>query len=185
LRWAFERMTQLHHYDKLGTARFITFGCHHQYKLLTEESAIQSFLIHLHQARGKYGFLILGYVVMPDHVHLVLYPKDDIPIGEVIGEIKSRSAREILAQWKAVNHPYLERLLVTRNGITRYAFWQRRCYDHNCRMRETVLEKIEYCHHNPVKRGLVDNAADWKWSSYNWYNRKRGNILEIDDYCVL
>ena len=83
--------------------------------MLTEEASIQSFLSHLHQARERYRFLILGYVVMPDHVHLVLFPKDHIPLGRVIGEIKSKSAREILARWKAVNHPCLERLLVTRD----------------------------------------------------------------------
>lgn len=178
-------MTRLHHYDKLGTARFITFGCHHWHKLLTEEAAIQSFLSHLRQAREEYGFLILSYVVMPDHVHLVLFPKGHIALGRVIGEIKSKFAREILARWKAENHPFLERLLVTRDGITRYAFWQRRCYDHNCRTRETVLDKIEYCHNNPVKQGLAAEPADWKWSSYGWYHGENESILEVDDYQML
>ena len=43
------------------------------------------------------------------------------------------------------------------------------CYDHNCRTLETVLEKINYCHNNPVRAGLVGDPGDWKWSSYGWY----------------
>ena len=46
-------------------------------------------------------------------------------------------------------------------------FWDKRCYDHNCRSPQTVVEKIRYCHNNPVTRGLVSDPAEWKWSSYN------------------
>jgi putative transposase len=53
--------------------------------------------------------------------------------------------------------------------ISRYSveqqFWQKRCYDHNCRTNETVLENIKYCHKNPVTRGLVKDPGDWQWSA--------------------
>jgi putative transposase len=47
------------------------------------------------------------------------------------------------------------------------------------------LEKIEYCHNNPVKQGLAVEPTDWKWSSYGWYYGEKKSILEIDDYQVL
>jgi putative transposase len=62
------------------------------------------------------------------------------------------------------------------------AVWQRRCYDHNCRTPEIVVEKLKYCHDNPVKRGLVNHPEDWPWSSYNWYQGRRDGIFEIDGY---
>ncbi len=56
----------------------------------------------------------------------------------------------------------------------------RRGYDHNCRARDTVLEKINYCHNNPVKRGLVSEPGEWRWSSYNWYAGVTDGPIEMD-----
>jgi len=163
-------MTRLKHFDNLGTARFITFSCFHYHRLLTDESVIRSFLQELEKARGKFGFSLLGYVVMPNNVHLVIYPHTNIGLGPVIGTIKSQSGRKIINEWKRNRPDLLARLEVIRDGNQRYAFWQRRCYDHNCRTPEAVREKINYCHMNPVKAGLVTDPAEWTWSSYNWYH---------------
>jgi hypothetical protein len=89
-------------------------------------------------------------------------------LGLVIGEIKSRTAREFFAQSK-----------IGQFGTTR-VFWEPRCYDHNCRSSESVNEKIEYCHHNPVKRGLVADPGAWKWSSYNWYQGITDVPIQMD-----
>jgi len=119
---------------------------------------------------------------MPEHVHLVLYPENELKLGPVIGELKSLSARRILSSWKERKPDALEDLLVNRAGVPKHAFWQRRCFDHNCRSEKTVLEKISYCHDNPVRRGLVEEPGDWKWSSYWWYQDRRDVPLEIDGY---
>jgi len=123
----------------------------------------------LDRARSKHGFKIIGYVLMPDHVHLVLLPPGGMKLGLVIGEIKSRSAKEYFA---ASN--------IAPSGATR-VFWQKRCFDYNCRTVERVREKVRYCHNNPVTRGLVKCPADWEWSSYNWYRGRRDVPLAIDD----
>ena len=129
----------------------------------------------------QHAVRILGYVIMPEHVHLVLHPPDDVLLGRVLAEIKSRSAREILARWQDKGDSRLKRL-AKRHPQGGYRFWQPRCYDHNCRTPETVLEKIEYCHKNPVNRGLVMSMADWRWSSYGWYHGVEDAVLEIDGY---
>ncbi|MCP4569858.1 MAG: hypothetical protein GY841_19940 [FCB group bacterium] len=131
-------------------------------------------------ARTKHQIAILGYVLMPSHVHFVLYPPDGLELGRVIGDIKSYSAKRILERWKQVNHPMLPVLRIKRDGWLKYAFWQRRCYDHNCRTIESVREIIRYCHMNPVKAGLVSDASDWIWSSNNWYLNCGEIALEID-----
>lgn len=105
-----------------------------------------------------------------------LYPESTISMGRVIGELKLRSAREILLFYRQQNSILLKKLTV--DNIT--MFWQKRCYDHNCRTPETVREKIIYCHKNPVTRGLVSNMKDWKYSSYQWYERMDDVVLEID-----
>ena len=106
---------------------------------------------------------------MPEHVHLVIFPIDGTPIGKVIREIKSLSAREWFKD-KRIGNPDSIRV-----------FWQKRCYDYNCRTPGDVREKIIYCHNNPVRRGLVGEPAQWEWSSYNWYLGRRDVPLQMDE----
>ncbi len=172
-------MTRLHHYDNLGTARFVTFACHRKYHLLTNEEDIGILLEEIEAARMEYNFSVLSYVVMPNHVHLVIYPHAAIKLGRVIGEVKSRSARKILERWRTVKDYRLSRLQVNRSGNIRLVFWQRRCYDHNCRTVETVKEKIQYCHANPVRAGFAQRIEEWRWSSYRAYLGEESGLLKI------
>lgn len=176
-------MTNLRHYDHLGTARFATFSCYHRFRLLRDSSVIRTFLTELGRLR-KRGVKTLGYVVMPEHVHLVLLSADALQLGLEIGKLKSRSARRMLAMLDKSRCVKTDRLWIKRNNKSRRVFWQRRCYDHNCRSPETVREKIEYCHRNPVTRGLVQEPGDWPWSSYRWYAGLGGVELEIDGFEV-
>ena len=159
-------MLKLKHYDKLGTVRFITFSCYRRLNLFVNDQSKNIFLKHLKQTCIKYEIKILGYVVMLNHVHLVLHPEDTVSIGRVIGELKSLSAREILLHYRQQNNTLLKQMIKNNK---QYVFWQRRCYDHNCRTPKTVIEKINYCHNNPVRAGLVSQPVDWYWSSCRWY----------------
>ncbi|MCD6249504.1 MAG: transposase [candidate division Zixibacteria bacterium] len=163
-------MPKLRHYDNEGTARFVTFGCYRNIPGLTHDLAKRLFLEELDRTREKHGFRLLAYVVMPEHVHLVLHPPDGMPLGLVVREMKSCSARRYFAR--------------ERNGRTgeKRVFWQKRCYDHNCRTPETTIEKIRYCHNNPVQRGLVSEPGDWIWSSYNCYHGVEDVPLMVDKY---
>ncbi len=175
-------MVHLRHFDDLGTARFITFSCFHNYRLLHDQDTIMSFLQELEAARVRWDLHILGYVVMPNHVHLILFPENEIPLGKVVGEVKARSGYRILTKWKADNRDILVRLKSGRGRKALYSFWQPRGYDHNCRTPEIVREKIRYCHANPVRAGLVNDPGDWPWSSYGWYNGKREGIVVVSDF---
>jgi putative transposase len=159
---------RLHHYDNLGTARFVTFSCFMRLPSLAMANARTILAEEVDRGRVAHGFALLGYVFMPEHVHLVLLPPDGMRLGRVIGEIKSRSARRYFDS-SAVGGPDAIRV-----------FWQPRCYDHNCRTPDDVREKIHYCHNNPVKRGLATDPADWTWSSYNAYEGKRDVPLAVD-----
>jgi len=173
-------MPHLRHLNKLNTARAINFSCYHRYHLLQGDEIIMPFIDELNRARDAYNINILGYVIMPNHVHFVLHPLTDCDLGRIIGEIKSRSAGRILRVLKDKESPLLDLLQINKRGQKKQAFWQARCYDHNCRSIETVREKINYCHMNPVKAGLVAKPGDWKWSSYRWYQGLDDIALEID-----
>jgi putative transposase len=139
------------------------------------------FLSYLDQIRQKYVLSLWGYVVMPDHIHLVLKPDNGLSLGAIIGELKSISARSILAQLR--ENSAIDLGMISRcNGDTpTQSLWQRRCYDHNCRTTEVVVEKINYCHNNPVASGLVDKPGKWRWSSYGWYTGDKNVAIDMDE----
>jgi putative transposase len=174
-------VVKLRHFDKYETVRFITFSCYRRFRLFSENYIYELFLYHLEKFRRHNNVLLLGFVIMPNHVHLVLYPQSELALGGAIGYLKSRFAYEIIQQWKVRELRTLNRLRTTRDGKEIINFWQKRCYDHNCRTPETVREKINYCHMNPVRAGLVSDPGEWRWSSYNWYQGVRDSIVHIDE----
>jgi len=114
---------------------------------------------------------------MPDHVHLVLQPPDKCALGRMIGQMKGRASRLML---RVLDHAVDSPPPQHSNG--RPAIWQRRCYDHNCRTIDTVREKINRCHNNPVTKGLVKDPGNWAWSSYRWYRGERSVPMEINGF---
>jgi len=162
-------MPKLKHYDNLGTARFVTFSCYRRLPGFKEKRSKDIFIKYFNFAREKHGFKIYGYVIMPEHVHLVIRPPDEMKLGLVIREIKSKMAREYFEGFKNMNYD------------SPHVFWQKRCYDHNCRSSETVMEKINYCHNNPVVRRLVETPEEWDFSSYNYYKGVVDVPLEMDE----
>ncbi|HDS01309.1 MAG TPA: hypothetical protein ENO22_10360 [candidate division Zixibacteria bacterium] len=169
---------KLHHYDHDGRARFVTFCTHKKLQLLTNNCFRKKVTESIDWARHEFGLKLLGYVIMPEHIHMVIVPKEESRLGQIIGELKRLSAKKILAEIK--NDSLLGKLSVERDGVKRLAFWQRRCYDHNCRSDEFVWQKVNYCHYNPVKRGLVRSPEKWEWSSYRWYYGYPNALLEMD-----
>jgi putative transposase len=171
---------KLRHYDFDGRARFITFCTHRRLPLLLDDDIRLVICEAIDRARSSGQFRLLAYVIMPEHVHLVLHPGESARMGNVIGEMKHKSAKAILPILKQKRAGVLPQLTVIRNRAPRLAFWQRRCYDHNCRSEESLWEKVAYCHNNPVKRGLVEAPEEWKWSSYRWYAGLPDVPLQMD-----
>lgn len=171
---------KLKHYDHDGSVRFVTFCTHKRLPLLTNDRYRRIVASAINKAREEHGFRLLAYVFMPEHVHLVILPPEGMRLGMVIGEIKKRSAREILRLLRQSGDPLERKLVVFRGGKKKSAFWQRRCYDHNCRDESSVWEKVNYCHQNPVSRGLVLDAAAWRWSSWRAYQGESDVPLQPD-----
>lgn len=173
---------KLKHYDNIGGARFITFGTHRNIPILKSNLFKQYVLDSIVNVRNIFKFKLTGYVLMPDHVHLVILPEPGSRVGEIVGIIKRDSAKRMMLKLREMNSPILTKLKVIRNQLEKYAIWQRRCYDHNCRNEEIVWEKINYCHNNPEKRGLVKSPDEWLWSSYRNYHNLGDLKIEIDRF---
>lgn len=148
--------------------------------LLKDDRVCEIVVETIEEVRRVHSFKLLAYVIMPEHLHLIIVPREETKVGYVIGEIKRISSRRIHKELEAKNSDLLPSLQVTRDGRQKYAFWQRRCFDYNCRTEESVWDKIECCHDNPVSRRIARSQEEWMWSSYRWYLGHRDVPLRID-----
>ena len=165
-----------------GHARFLTFSCYHNLQLFNNDAIKDAFVEAIEQSRTKHGFLLAAYVVMPEHVHLLLFP--DLSVANVTNILKSLKlgfAMKVINRWRSMSPPapILDRL--DHNGVTR--FWQRGGgYDRNIYSREELNEKIKYINENPLRRGLVDRPENWRWSSAGWWRGRDDQLIEMDRF---
>ena len=137
------------------------------------------FVKELSKIRDEMGFLLSGYVVMPEHVHLLISePKQGTP-STVLQKLKLRVARKLGKRKKRPCATQL-RLPFVETGDPLRAFWQARFYDFNVYTSGKKKEKLNYMHANPVKRGLVEHPKDWRWSSWNFYYGGGAGMVRID-----
>jgi len=104
----------------------------------------------LEASRRRLGFLLCGYVLMPDHWHALLWPQSPLLISQVLHDVKKVTTL---------------RLHALRG--TRGPFWQHQFWDRFVRDEAEFQARLEYMHMNPVRRGLVKRPEAWRWSSYN------------------
>ena len=153
---------RLKRHESPNRPRFITFSCYQRAPLLAEPRARDLFLTELDRARTLDGFLLHAFVVMPEHVHLVVTPRSTSLAGS-LSTIKRRVAQTTLKEWRRAGHPLLASALAP-DGSAR--FWQRGGgYDRTIRDHDELLEKVIYTENNPVRRGIVAHANEWEWSS--------------------
>ncbi len=143
---------------------FITSSCYRRLLFLSSVRSRNQFLSILEQTRQRYRFVVVGYVVMPQHIHLLLTEPEVGTPSTVMQVLKQRTARALLPKRKRSNPPNLFAVEPRRR-----AFWQARSYDFNVWTTKKRVEKLRYMHRNPVKRGLVGTPEQWLWSSYRFY----------------
>jgi putative transposase len=133
----------------------------------------------LGSVRSRYGFALVGFVVMPEHVHLLIgEPKKGNP-SRVIQALKQSVSRRLRSKSRRPSSP--NQLHLGFAIAETYAhLWQRRFYDFNVWSYKKKLEKLRYMHSNPVKRGLVKDPKDWPWSSYSFYEGRDDGLLKMD-----
>ena len=144
---------------------FITCSFYRRWPLLSSAPARDRFLSILEQTRQRYRFVVVGYVVMPEHVHLLLTEPEIGSPSTVMQVLKQRTAHALLPRRKR-RDPRRRTLFEEAPGR---AFWQARFHDFNVWTTKTRIEKLRYMHRNPVKRGLVKSPEQWRWSSFRRY----------------
>jgi len=166
------------HYGQ-GDLHFITFSCYERRPVLQTVRARNLFVKMLGEVRQRYDFLLVGYVLMPDHVHLLAgEPRKGTP-SKVVQVLKQRVSRAMRGKKRRNPKQQLQLRFADSSALPR-RFWQRRFYDFNVWSQAKKKEKLHYMHANPVKSGLVTDAKDWPWSSYGFYARGEVGLASID-----
>ncbi len=153
--------TGLKRYQEAKQFHFITFSCYHRKPLLLRPEAKDVFERVLEQVRSRHTLAIAGYVLMPEHVHLLVDEPPVTPLATVLQVLKQTTSRHLKA--KKEQH-----------------FWQTRYYDFNVSSHAKYLGKLRYIHRNPVRRGLVDRPEDYPWSSFRRYALRESGVVTIE-----
>ncbi len=151
----------LKRYQQARCFHFITFSCYRRLPLLNDAWCYNNFERVLEAIRQRYGFVVAGYVLMPEHVHLLVGEPVKAQLSVAIQVLKQVTSRKL-------KHRAMAR------------FWQPRYYDFNVWSAEKRIEKLRYMHRNPVKRGLVARPEDWVWSSFQHYATGEIGTVEIE-----
>lgn len=149
--------------QKSGEFHFLTFSCYRRLPLLGTHAAYSIFEQELETVRMRYGFVVAGYVLMPEHVHLLVGETRTASLAVALQVLKQQTSRKLKKAGAA-------------------QFWQRRYYDFNVWTEQKIVEKLNYMHRNPVQRGLVAMPEDWRWSSFCHYATGEQDTVEIESH---
>ena len=143
--------------QEAGELHFVTFSCFARRGYLGEGAARDLFEDALVGTCFRYEMDVVGYVVMPEHVHLLVSEPGKLLLSVGLQALK---------------------IAVSKRSVQR-PFWLARYYDFNVFSQSKLVEKLRYMHANPVKRGLVEKAEDWRWSSCRYYQTGEQGRVKI------
>jgi REP-associated tyrosine transposase len=162
-----------------GDLHFVTFSCYRRRPFLGTVRARECFIRILDRVRTKRDFLLLGFVVMPEHVHLLVSEAKGSNPSKVLQVLKQQVSRALRRRRRKLLRGQLSFRFAGARAEEKH-FWQRRFYDFNVWSEKKLWEKLEYMHANPVRRGLVLHPKDWPWSSWSHYARGEEGLIRID-----
>jgi len=188
----------LRRFQQSGQSHFVTFCCYHRHQLLTTDASRRTFESALERVRRSFRLRVYGYVVMPEHVHLLLSePQRDMsssgaaplkPKDGLNGLFVGLNGRPVLSEQR--QDALADALKSLKQGVSRRLigdaehFWQKRYYDFNIRNYPQFVEKLRYIHRNPVKAGLCERPEDWEWSSFRCYATGCEGRVEVESESI-
>ena len=181
--------SHLRRYNEPGHTHFWTISCYRRLQFFHDDGMKRVVIEALRTLQTRLGVCLVGYVVMPEHVHVLLYPHTrasdaPIPIGNVLQTFKQYVGRHGKQRLRDVWHRR-QRLWSeplnrwARGSFDKQAVMNTRGYDRNIFTERELRVKLDYCHKNPITRGLVDDAAHWRWSSYRFYEFADRSVLPM------
>jgi putative transposase len=149
---------RLQRFQGTGDFHFVTFSCHNRLPYLCTPQPCGAFERSLEAVRRRYVLFVFGYVIMPEHVHLLVSEPRRGKLDRAIQALKTSVSKQ----------------------CTERPFWLKRYYDFNVHSQAKRIEKLRYIHRNPVTRGLAGRPEEWKWSSFRHYLTGEAEVVEIE-----
>ena len=131
--------------------------------------------------KNKYGYKLIGYCLMPDHIHLLIQADDELDISKVMADFKRFTAKQIYRYFDENKDNYW--LSILKTGAYKgqnYSVWQETFRSEVIYTEKFLMQKLDYLHQNPVRRNLVENAVDWQYSSAKFYYLGKVGNIKID-----
>lgn len=167
----------LRRFHQSTQSHFITFSCYGRRANFSDGRVYDLFPVCLEEMRVRFAMRIYGYVVMPEHVHLLLSEPEQGTLSQAIHYLKLSFSKRVHSGRGFPTEGAAQGLNPKTNPGS---FWQKRYYDRNVRDAREFGVKLRYLHRNPVKRGLVKEPGDWKWSSFRHYAYREMGVVEIE-----
>jgi putative transposase len=152
--------TGLRRFHESGQSHFVTFGCYQRRPLFSSQASKQTFERALERVRRGFNLCVYGYVIMPEHVHLLVGEPSHKTLADALKSLKQGVSRRLIGDAEQ--------------------FWEKRYYDFNIRSEAQFFEKLGYIHRNPVKAELCAEPEDWEWSSACHYASGSRGRVEIE-----
>jgi len=186
--WAYNhRLSMQIHYYGLNHLHYLTKSTYRRARLYDSERFRNQWVATLGELPRELGFKIVGYVLMPEHLHALVWPTPEANPSQIMQKLEDRTAVFILKNLQEnLGLPWRRRMLVrvtlppTVHHHAHFRVWQGKSYDMNIWTAKKVEEKLSYMHNNPVKRGLVKEPGDWPWSSWRYYFLQDASVLAMD-----
>jgi putative transposase len=156
-----------HHHNVPGHAHGLTFCCFQHADYFVDPIVCEIFIDVLNESRKVYRYYLWAYVVMPDHVHLLIWPMDPTyEIGKIESGIKGIASKRYGKYLQENDRKKFLQFIVISRGKETFRFWQLGGgYDRNYWNAGPVRTMIKYIENNPVKAGIVDSPEKYRWSS--------------------
>ena len=152
----------LKRFHQTGHLHFLTFSCYRRLPKFDSARARRCFELTLEQMRRSYGSFVTAYVVMPEHVHLLISEPERALLSTALQMLKQTVSKRM------------------RTTGPNEAFWQRRYFDENVHDADHRVAVVNYIHQNPVTRNLCSRREDWEWSSFRHYATGMDGVVEIE-----
>ena len=180
-------MSTLRHYYGLNHLHYLTTSTYRRARLFDSLRFKDRWVVTLGELREELKFRIIGYVLMPDHFHVLIWPTPERNPSRIMQKLEGRVALFILKNLREnIAQEWCRKMLgrvtlpPTVHHHAHFRVWQRRFYDMNIWTPKKRAEKLDYRHNNPVKRGLVKHPGDWPWSSRRSYFLNDASALAMD-----
>jgi len=150
----------LKRYQQAESLHFITFSCYARKPYLTDAATNEVVEEMLERTRARQDACISAYVLMPEHIHLLMNEPPNILLAMFLKSFKQEVSRKLKGERKQ--------------------FWQTRYFDRNIRGEDSMSEVVRYIHRNPVARGLVTRPEEYRWSSFCQYATGVPGVVQIE-----